>query len=185
MTAKKKTTKKKTVKKKTAKKETPPPISDHVGSKKAELIVIKLGEKYWDLKLKIDAINDSVKPLKKEKDEVADKLLSIMLRGNMEKFRVPDTADFSVKPTDHVSIVKGEEETLHTWLKQNGHGKMIHDTVNAAEVKDLYRELIAEAFLDGKHEELEAELTEELKCLRVYTDIGLSVRKVAVKKKTY
>lgn len=125
----------------------------------------------WDRKADLD---EQIKAVNAEIEEVERALSEAMVAEEMQNF-TRNGLTFYLLPKLYVSPVAERKQEFFAWLRANGFGDMIQETVNANTLR---------AWVKEQMEENNDELPEDLKpLLNVHEEIGVGIRKAPARKR--
>lgn len=128
--------------------------------------VFSLADRLTELKDRKAALEEQTKAVNAEIEEVERELAEAMLNEELQSFNRGGRM-FYLRTETFVSVIPEQKENLCRWLKQNGHGSLVYETVNNNSLRALVRELNE----DGR-------LTEELTSMvRVLERPAVGIRK--------
>lgn len=126
-----------------------------------------LADKLKELRDRKKSLEDELKALNREIDETEQALVDAMLEEEMQNF-VRAGQMFSLQTKTYANAVPERKQELLAWLKKNGYGDLVQETVNANSLAAFVRELLEEA----------DELPEELRELvNVYEKTTIGIRR--------
>lgn len=126
-----------------------------------------LADKLKELRDRKKSLEDELKALNREIDETEQALVDAMLEEEMQNF-VRAGQMFYLQTKTYANAVPERKQELFTWLKANGYGDLVQETVNANSLAAFVRELLEE----------EDELPEELRQLvNVYEKTTIGIRR--------
>lgn len=129
--------------------------------------MFELAERLKDLKAQKKAGEDHVKALNAEIEKVDQQLVESMIETEMQSFNKSGSV-FYLNTKTFASAVADRKPELFEWLKENGYGAMVQETVNAMTLAAWVREQLEE----------KPELPEELQpLLNVYEKTTVGIRK--------
>lgn len=103
--------------------------------------VTALAKRWYDLKAEKEQIEDRVKIINAEIEEIAKKTLpKIMEDTEQEKITVTGVGTIYLKPEINCYVKKDVEEVFFTWLRENKHGDIIKETVHHGTLKSWTKE---------------------------------------------
>lgn len=86
-------------------------------------------------------LEDCVKALNAEIDALDAKLVQAMIDQETQSFNRAGKL-FYIKTVTRASAKAGEQERLYQWLKDNGYGDLVKETVNAQTLTGFAKELL-------------------------------------------
>ena len=135
--------------------------------------IFSLADRLQDLKQQKSQLEDEIKAVNAEIAETESKVAGLMLEEEMQNF-TRNGLIFYLSTKIYASAVADRKEELFAWLKENGYGDLVYETVNANSLAAFIREQLEEV------EELPEELA---KLVNVYEKITVGMRRAPVKKK--
>lgn len=135
--------------------------------------IFSLADRLKDLKQHKKELESEIKALNAEIEETEAQLVELMVAEEMQNF-TRNGQMFYLNTKVYASAVAERKAELYEWLKENGYGDLVYETVNANSLAAFVREQIEEA--DGLPEDLA-----ELVC--VYEKTAVGIRKAITKKK--
>lgn len=103
-----------------------------------------LASRYLVLRDELDKMKAETTKLQKEFDEIRLNLLPSMLEEDgIDSARLEDIGTVYTTADLHVSVPADKKEFLFDWLRDNGAGSLITETVNASTLKAWVKERIA------------------------------------------
>jgi hypothetical protein len=105
--------------------------------------ILKTAELYKLLRDEKAEAEEHIKVLNGQIDKAMTKLSDLMLENDMPGFK-HNGVQFSLATTTRASAIAGDKTELYNALRQNGHGDMVTETVNANSLSSFVREQIAE-----------------------------------------
>jgi len=135
--------------------------------------IFSLADRLQTLKEQKRKLDSAIKEVTAEIDEVETKLAELMLEEEMQNF-TRNGQMFYLSTRLYASAVAERKEELFTWLKENGYGDLVYETVNANSLAAFVREQMEET------EQLPEGLAE---LVNVFEKTTVGMRKAPVKKK--
>jgi len=135
--------------------------------------IFSLADRLQGLKQQKSQLEDEIKAVNAEISETESKVAGLMLEEEMQNF-TRNGLIFYLSTKIYASAVADRKEELFAWLKENGYGDLVYETVNANSLAAFIREQLEEV------EELPEELA---KLVNVYEKTTVGMRKAPVKKK--
>jgi len=122
--------------------------------------VSKLAAKIIQKESKVKTLEEELKATKKELLELTDQdLPAAMEEINMESFTLKDGSEVKIMPTYGGTIRADDKPQAHTWLRDNGYGDLVKNTISANFgmgednlAKDFYQSAIDRGFQVDKKE---------------------------------
>ena len=122
--------------------------------------VSTLASKIIQMENKVKFLEEELKPSKKELLELTDQdLPAAMEEINMESFTLSDGSEVKVIPTYGGTIRADDRPQAHTWLRDNGYGDLVKNTISANFgmgednlAKDFYQSALDRGFQVDKKE---------------------------------
>lgn len=111
--------------------------------------------------------DEELKALNAEIEETQEKLVAAMVDEEMQNFNRAGNL-FYLSTRTYASPQAGQQEALYDWLRKNGYGDLVRETVYAQSLSAFVKELL------GEEDELPKELGELVK---VYEKTGVGIRK--------
>lgn len=114
--------------------------------------ILELARLYRELRDQKDALNAELKELQKQLDDAEKTLSGEMINNEVQKFTL-DGHTFYLNTRTKASPYAEFKQEVYQWLKDNGYGDLVYETVNAnsfsafvskdllAEVDELPKEL--------------------------------------------
>jgi len=135
--------------------------------------IFSFADRLQALKEQKRQLESEIKEVNTQIEEVETKLAELMLEKEIQNF-TRNGQMFYLNTKIYASAVPERKEELFTWLKKNGYGDMVYETVNANSLAAFVREQIEEA------DELPEGLAE---LVNVFEKTTVNMRKAPVKKK--
>ncbi len=135
--------------------------------------MFSLADRLKDLKQHKKELESEIKALNAEIEETEAKLAELMLEEEMQNF-TRNGRMFYLNTKVYASAVAERKAELYEWLKENGYGDLVYETVNANRLAAFVREQLEEA----------GELPEGLAgVVNVFEKTTVGIRKTTAKKK--
>lgn len=135
--------------------------------------IFSLADRLKDLKQHKKELESEIKALNAEIEETEAKLAELMLEEEMQNF-TRNGRIFYLNTKVYASAVAERKAELYKWLKENGYGDLVYETVNANSLAAFVREQLEEA------DELPEGLAE---MVNVFEKTTVGIRKTTAKKK--
>lgn len=135
--------------------------------------IFSLADRLKDLKQHKKELESEIKALNAEIEETEAKLAELMLEEEMQNF-TRNGRMFYLNTKVYASAVAERKAELYEWLKENGYGNLVYETVNANSLAAFVREQLEEA------DELPEGLAE---MVNVFEKTTVGIRKATAKKK--
>jgi predicted nuclease with TOPRIM domain len=135
--------------------------------------IFSLADRLQDLKQQKSQLEDEIKAVNAEIAETESKVAGLMLEEEMQNF-TRNGLIFYLSTKIYASAVADRKEELFAWLKENGYGDLVYETVNTNRLAAFVREQLEEA------DELPKGLGE---LVNVYERTTVGMRKSPAKKK--
>lgn len=129
--------------------------------------IFELADRLATLRERKEALQAELKAVNAEYDKIEAEMAARMLEEEVPRFN-RDGRTFYLSTRVHASPREGQREALHEWLKSNGHGDLVKETVHAQSLAAWAREQIEE---DGA---LPDDLVE---LVNVYEKTSVNIRK--------
>lgn len=130
--------------------------------------ILELATLYRELKEKKDALNAELRELQKQLDETEKVLSEEMINNELQKFTL-DGYTFYLNTRTKASPYAQYKQEVYRWLKDNGYGDLVYETVNANSFSAFVsKDLLAE--VDELPKELQGKVN-------VYEQITIGMRK--------
>ncbi len=128
--------------------------------------MLEMADRLRELREEKKERDAALKALNAEIEEANERLVEMMVDAEMQKF---DRAGklFYLSTRTYASPIKGQQDTLYMWFKENGYADLVRETVYAQSLSAFVKELIEE------DDELPAELAE---LLNVYEKTSVNIR---------
>ena len=105
--------------------------------------VTELAKRWYDLKAEKEQIEDRVKIINAEIEEISKKTLpKIMEDTEQEKITVTGVGTIYLRPELNCYVKKDIEEQFFNWLREHNHGDIIKETVHHGTLKSWAKEQI-------------------------------------------
>jgi len=104
---------------------------------------VEIGRTFISIRGELDEARAIKSRLEKKYDTLKKRLAQKMEDEGLEKFSV-DGKNITTRVEVFASIPKDHREDAYNWLKDNGYGEIIIDTVNAQTLKSLVKEQLSE-----------------------------------------
>lgn len=118
-------------------------------TKKAPADVVSLGDELLHLKEQIDKLDEEKKQLTARYDEIRSVQLpeamaqaGLVNESGQGKFSLSDGSTIYLRSDVRAHVRKADEGLFHNWLRSNGHGDLIKETVHPQTLKAFIREQI-------------------------------------------
>lgn len=134
--------------------------------------IFSLADRLKDLKQHKKELESEIKALNAEIEETEAKLVELMVAEEMQNF-TRNGQMFYLQTKTYASAVAERKQELYEWLKNNGFGDMVVETVHPQSLAAFVKEQMD----DG---ELPQELAE---LVNVYEKTAVGIRKATAKKK--
>lgn len=135
--------------------------------------IFSLADRLKDLKQHKKELESEIKALNAEIEETESKLVELMVAEEMQNF-TRNGQIFYLNSKVYASAVADRKLELYDWLKENGYGDLVYETVNANSLAAFVREQLEEA----------DELPEGLAgMVNVFEKTTVGIRKATAKKK--
>ena len=129
--------------------------------------ILKLAEQLHLLKEEKKLMEDKVKAINREIEDVDKELVEAMVESELQSLNMAGFTFYLSTRTFATAKAEGKIE-LYEWFKENGHEAMVQETVNAQTLAAWVREQLDEA----------DELPEEIQpLLNVYEKTSVGIRK--------
>lgn len=132
-----------------------------------------LADRLQSLKERKKHLEDETKTVNAEIEETEAKLADLMIQEEMQNF-TRNGQMFYLQTKTYASAVPERKSELFAWLKENGYGDLVYETVNANSLAAFVREQLEES------DELPESLAE---LVNVYEKTTVAMKKASVKKK--
>lgn len=137
--------------------------------------IFSLADRLQKLKEHKKRLEDETKSVNAEIEEVETQLAGLMVDQEMQNF-TRNGRMFYLQTKTYASAVAERKQELYEWLKENGFGDLVVETVHPQSLSAFVKEQMDEAD-DG---ELPQELAE---LVNVYEKTSVGIRKATAKKK--
>lgn len=134
--------------------------------------VFTLADRLQSLKEHKKELQDELKAVNAELEEVEQQLAELMINEEMQNF-TRNGQTFYLNTRIYANAIADRKEELFAWLKENGYGDLVYETVNANSLAAFVREQLEEA---DKFPEGLAEL------VNVFEKTTVGMRKAPVRK---
>jgi hypothetical protein len=135
--------------------------------------ILGLADGLKELKEYKKRLEEQLKDVNEQIALMEERLAEMMIAEEMQNF-TRNGLIFYLSTKIYASAVADRKEELFAWLKENGYGDLVYETVNANSLAAFIREQLEEV------EELPEELA---KLVNVYEKTTVGMRKAPVKKK--
>ena len=108
--------------------------------------ILLLSDRYKQLREEKQALEAKVKEINKDIEQVEYDLSQFMTDEEVQKFD-RNGVTFYLSTKTYASPAAGRREDLQQWLKDNGYGDLVKETVNANTLSAFVRELLEEGEL--------------------------------------
>ena len=135
--------------------------------------IFSLADRLKDLKQHKKELESEIKALNAQIDETETQLVELMIEEEMQNF-TRNGQMFYLNTKVYASAVAERKAELYKWLKENGYGDLVYETVNANSLAAFVREQLEEA------DELPEGLAE---MVNVFEKTTVGIRKAMAKKK--
>jgi hypothetical protein len=135
--------------------------------------IFSLADRLQKLKEHKKQLEDETKSVNAEIEEVETQLAGLMVDQEMQNF-TRNGRMFYLNTKVYASAVAERKAELYEWLKKNGYGDLVYETVNANSLAAFVREQLEEA------DELPEGLAE---MVNVFEKTTVGIRKATAKKK--
>jgi hypothetical protein len=135
--------------------------------------IFSLADRLQKLKEHKKRLEDETKSVNAEIEEVETQLAGLMVDQEMQNF-TRNGRMFYLNTKVYASAVAERKAELYEWLKENGYGDLVYETVNANSLAAFVREQLEEA------DELPEGLAE---MVNVFEKTTVGIRKATAKKK--
>jgi len=131
--------------------------------------MFSLADQLRERKNKKKQLEKELKELKAEIEQIEQELVDIMLQEEMQNFTRSGQM-FYLQTRTYASAVAEKKQELFIWLKENGYGDLVYETINANSLAAFIRELLEE----------EEELPKDLRDLvNVYEKTTIGMRRAS------
>jgi predicted nucleic acid-binding Zn-ribbon protein len=135
--------------------------------------VFSLADRLKELRERKSELNEEIKAVNAELEEVEAKLAEAMVAEEIQNF-ARNGQMYYLQSKVYASAVPERKQELYEWLKENGYGDLVYETVNANSLAAFVREQLEES------DELPEGLSE---LVNVYEETTVGIRKAPAKKK--
>lgn len=108
--------------------------------------ILLLSDKYKELREAKKRLDAQVKDLNQEIEQVEYALSQLMTDEELQKFDRDGTL-FYLSTRAYASPAAGRKDDLHAWLKENGYGDLVKESVHANTLSAFIKELLEEGEL--------------------------------------
>lgn len=105
--------------------------------------IFQLAEKLKKLKQEKESIAGALKSVEDEIAQVESELSTQMLNAELQNFNLNGTLYYLSTKT-FANIAADAKEEVYSWLKANGYGDLVYETVNAQRFSAFVKELLEE-----------------------------------------
>ncbi len=131
--------------------------------------LFQLADRLKGLKEQKKQLEDTLKDINAAIEETNEKMVQIMTQQEIQNFNRAGQL-FYLNTRTFASPAAGQQEALYSWLKENGYGDLVKETVYSQTLSAFIKELLEE----------DDELPEELqKLVNVYEKTIVGVKKAA------
>ena len=135
--------------------------------------IFSLADRLRALKAHKSDLNEEIKGVNAQIDETETQLVELMVDEEMQNF-TRNGQMFYLNTKVYASAVAERKAELYKWLKENGYGDLVYETVNANSLAAFVREQLEEA------DELPEGLAE---MVNVFEKTTVGIRKATATKK--
>jgi len=129
--------------------------------------IFQLAEQLYFLKQQKKSLEEQLKSIEAEISKTEESLSREMLNAELQNFNLNGTLYYLSTKT-YANIAADAKQDVYQWLKDNGYGDLVYETVNSNRFSAFVKELLEE----------EDELPRELKDkVNVFEKITVGVRK--------
>ena len=101
-----------------------------------QMSLVELVHEMSDIRKKKDSLEDALKEINEEFDFLRiTKIPTVMRDDGVDRLSVSGVGRVSITADLHVSIKADQKEAFYDWLRDNGRGDLISETVNASTLK--------------------------------------------------
>lgn len=129
--------------------------------------MLLLADRYKELRDKKNELNSQLKSLNKELEQMERDLADMMVNEEMQSFD-RQGYKFYLSTRTYASPKAERKDELFAWLKTNGYGDLVKETVHAMTLASFVKEQLEET------DELPADLAD---LVNVYDKTGVNVRR--------
>jgi hypothetical protein len=105
------------------------------------MTLTELAQRFRELKDRKDSLNAELKELQEELSRLETELLPQKMEENeIEKFTTDGVGTIFTQVKVYASVVKADETSLHNWLRDQGHGALIKETVAPGTLNSFVKE---------------------------------------------
>ncbi len=102
-----------------------------------------LAQRFRELKDQKEAHEETLKAINKELEDLAvNQLPTAMDENEIEKFTVEGVGTIYQQVEVYANVKKENQETFFAWLRENGHGDLVKETVYPQTLKSFAKEQI-------------------------------------------
>lgn len=129
--------------------------------------IFELADRLLELREEKQRLEEETKKVNAEKDRVEQQLFEQMQSNEIDKFQRAGRLFYPIVRT-WANPKKGNKENVYQWMKENGYGDLVTETVHAQRFNSMVNEMIEE----------EGAIPDELETLINVTErVSIGVRK--------
>lgn len=135
--------------------------------------VAEAAREYAKLRRKLEKLAQEKSDTQKDHDEMEERLVKLMEAQGITSTKLDRIGTFRAQAEVYANIVKEHEAALFAWLKKNGHGGIIKETVHHGTFKSWFKEELNRQFDKGKDIQFRNQLIDKTGWVRAYDKVKI------------